>query len=187
MDAFRRVIHQILWVVLLAVSGNSAAELANPVPDGTRWACWYSPAHLSVQCLLIRAPESDHLQRAAEVASRIDRRLPALVKMIWGSPEKLAGAHISIPLMNVPFEMNFVGVLAKSVMCGARNDCSVHFDTNADGMAPVRAAALESGASETEVMAEMNAQGLKLAQAEAEQRYVEPAPAKKMRRGVFSG
>lgn len=187
MDAFRHVVHQFLLVVLLAVSGTSAADFANPIPEGTRWACWYSPAQLTVQCLLTRAPENDHLQRAAEVASHIDRRLPALVKMIWGSPEKLAGTHISIPLMNVPFEMNFVGVLAKSVMCGSRHDCSVHFDHNADGMAPVRAAAVESGSSEAEVMAEMNAQGLQLAQAEAEPRYVEPAPVKKMRRGMLNG
>ncbi|MCG2578957.1 hypothetical protein LZ012_18350 [Dechloromonas sp. XY25] len=187
MDAFRHVVHHFLMVVLLAVSGACSAEFANPVAEGTRWACWYSPAHLTVQCLLTRAPENDHLQRAAEVASRIDRRLPALVKMIWGSPEKLAGTHISIPLMNVPFKMTFVSVLAKSVMCGSRLDCSVHFDGNADGMAPVRAAALESGSSEAEVMAEMNAQGLKLAQAEAEPRYVEPAPVKKVRRGMFAG
>lgn len=186
MDAFRHVVHQLLLVVLLGFSCHGVAEPDNPVPEGARWACWYSPAQLTIQCLLARAPSNGHIQRAAEVASRIDRRLPALVKMIWGSPEQLAGTHISIPLMSVPFEMKFVGVLAKSVMCGSRPDCSVHFDANADGMAPVRAAALESGSSEEEVMAEMNAQGLKLAQAEeVETRYAEPARVKKVRRGML--
>jgi hypothetical protein len=42
--------------------------------------------------------------------------------------------------MSIPFEMEFVGLLAKPVMCGARKDCSIHFDKNSDGFAPIRAA-----------------------------------------------
>lgn len=187
MDAFRHVARQILLVLLFAVSGSSSADIADPVPEGTRWACWYAPAQLTVQCLLTRAPVGGHALRAAEVASRMDRRLPALVKTIWGSPEQLAGDRISIPLMNVPFEMNYVSVLAKSVMCGVRKDCSVHFDSNPDGLAPVRAAAIESGRSEAEVMAEMSAQGIRLAQSEGEPEYVAPAPVKKLPRGMLRG
>jgi hypothetical protein len=72
--------------------------------------------------------------------------------------------RISIPLMSAPFEMDFVRLLAKSVMCGTRADCSINFDSNSDGFAPVRAAALESGANESDVMAELLAQGLTMAQ-----------------------
>lgn len=187
MDAFRHVARQILVALLFAVSGSSSADMTDPAVEGTRWACWYAPAQLTVQCLLTRAPVNGHAIRAAEVASHIDRRLPALVRTIWGSPEQLAGDRISIPLMNVPFEMNYVGVLAKSVMCGSRKDCSVHFDSNPDGLAPVRAAAIESGRSEAEVMAEMSAQGIQLAQTESGQQYVAPAPVKKLPRGMLRG
>jgi len=187
MDVFRHVVHAFLWVAVVAVSGNSFAEVGNPSPGGTRWACWYSPAQLSVQCLLTRPPTSDHAQRATEVTRRIDHRLPAVVRTIWGSPEQLIGAYVSIPLMNVPFEMGFVGTLAKSVMCGVRADCSVHFDHNPDGLAPVRAAAIESGRDEAEVMAEMSVQGVKLAQGDVEAESVNPAPVKKPRRGMFRG
>src|SRR5574343_1434853 len=152
MDLLRHVVYRILFVFMLGFVGHCSAEIGQPGSDGARWACWYAPSQLTVQCLLTRAPEADHAQRASEVARRIDRRLPALVRTIWGSPEQLAGAHISIPLMNVPFEMEFVSTLAKSVMCGARKDCSIHFDSNRDGLAAVRAAAIESGASEAEVM-----------------------------------
>ncbi|HJV92456.1 MAG TPA: hypothetical protein VJ572_03220 [Azonexus sp.] len=173
-----------LLLTALALSSSSFAEFDNPLADGPRWACWYAPTQLSVQCLLIHAPTQDHAQRAAEVASRIDRRLPSLVRTIWGSPEQLAGTHISIPLMSTPYEMAFVGQLAKSVMCGSRKDCSIHFDPNADGFAPVRAAALESGTSESEVLAEMNAQGLVLAQAPVE--AAAPVANRKRKRGAMN-
>jgi len=87
-------------------------------------------------------------------------------------------------LMTTPYEMAFVGQLAKSVMCGARKDCSIHFDHNTDGFAPVRAAAMESGTSESEVLAEMNAQGLVLAQVPSE--TAAPASNKKRKRGSLN-
>ena len=184
MRVIRHVVRQVLLLAALAFSSSS---FANPDPaagDGPRWACWYAPTQLTVQCLLIHAPTQGQAERAAEVASRIDRRLPALVRTIWGSPEQLAGTPISIPLMSVPFEMDFVGLLAKSVMCGGRKDCSIHFDHNADGFAPVRAAALESGSSESEILAEMAAQGLLLARAPIP---TEPAvPGRKRKRGTAS-
>lgn len=184
MRVVRHVVRSLLLLAALTVSSSSFANFDNPLTDGPRWACWYAPAQLSVQCLLIHAPTRDLEQRAAEVAGRIDRRLPTLVRMIWGSPEQLAGTHISIPLMTTPYEMAFVGQLAKSVMCGSRKDCSIHFDDNADGFAPVRAAALESGTSESEVLAEMNAQGLVLAQAPSE--AAAPASSKKRKRGSLN-
>lgn len=180
MRDIRHVVRQLLLLAALVFSVSSFANSDNAFGDGPRWACWYSPTQLSIQCLLIHAPTEGHMERATEVAGRIDRRLPALVKMIWGSPQQLAGTHISIPLMSIPFEMEFVGLLAKSVMCGARKDCSIHFDKNSDGFAPVRAAALESGSSESEIMVEMNAQGIVLAQAE----QTVPPGSKKRRRGL---
>lgn len=166
MGVVRHVVCQLLFAALLAFSGSSFANSDSSFADGPRWACWYAPTRLSVQCLLVHAPTQGIDERAVEVASRIDRRLPTLVKTIWGNPEQLAGNHISIPLLSTPFEMDFVGLLAKSVMCGARTDCVVHFDQNADGLGPVRAAALESGSNESEILAEMQSQGLVLARVE---------------------
>lgn len=181
MHVVRHVVRLLLLLAALACAGTCSANAGNNLVDAPRWTCWYAPTQLSVQCLLIQAPTQGLEERAQEVASRIDRRLPTLVKTIWGSPEQLAGLHISIPLMNVPFEMDFVSLLAKSVMCGSRKDCSINFDPNPDGLAPVRAAALESGSSEAEVMAEVAAQGLILAQVEAAAPMV---ATKKRRRGM---
>jgi len=180
MRDIRQIVRQLLLLAALMFSINGFANSDNLIGDGPRWACWYSSHQLSVQCLLIHAPTEGTVERATQVAAKIDSRLPELVKVIWGSPEQLAGRYVSIPLMSIPFEMEFVGVLAKSVMCGARTDCSILFDKNSDGYASVRAAALESGSSESEIMAEISAQGVVLAQAE----QVLPAGGKKRRRGV---
>jgi hypothetical protein len=184
MRVLRHALRQLFVLAAITVSFCSLARAESVFGDGPRWACWYSPVAMSVQCLLSRTPQADHEMRAAQVAATADRRLSTLVRTIWGSPEKLAGDHISIPLMSQPFEMEFVQQLARSVMCGGRPDCSVHFDANIDGMAPVRAAALEAGASEDEVMAEVRAQGLLLAKAEP---LVAPRPVKRPRSAVISG
>lgn len=168
MRVIRHAVRFLLLIAAVTFSHASLADSAQFPDDAPRWACWYSSEQLSVRCLLTRTPTQGQDLRAAEVASRIDRRLPNLVRLIWGSPEELAGAHINIPLMNVPFEMEFVALLAKSVMCGTRKDCSIHFDGNADGQAAVRAAAVAAGASEAEVMAEVDAQGMRLAGIEAD-------------------
>lgn len=176
-------VRRLFLLLLLTISSASFADFASSSGNAPRWACWYAPANLSVQCLLSRSPTDALDARAAEVASTIDRRLPKLVRVIWGSPEQLAGKRISIPLMSVPFEMDFVRLLAKSVMCGSRPDCSIHFDANGDGMAPVRAAMIESGASETEVMAEIRAQGMVLAQVQGQSETAVALPPVKSRRG----
>lgn len=177
MRIVRHAVRSLLLAAAIFLSHNVAAEVTGA--EGPRWACWYAPNQLSVQCLLTQAPTQDRQLRAMEVANRIDPRLPALVRHIWGSPEELAGAYIAIPLMNVPFELAFVSQLAKSVMCGRRKDCSIHFDGNADGLAAVRAAAIAAGASEAEVMAEAEAQGLRLDRIEVQANL--PAPRKRPR------
>lgn len=160
------IVRQLLLLAALMFSINSFANSDNFIGDGPRWACWYSSPQLSIQCLLIHAPTAGNVERESQVVSGIDRRLTELVKVIWGTPEQLTGRYISIPLMSIPFEMEFVVVLARSVMCSTRKDCSILFDKNSDGYASVRAAALESGSSESEIMAEMSAQGVVVAQAE---------------------
>lgn len=162
MKVIRRLLGQVLVLLALFVSPAGYAESGDTPVAGARWACWYDPDDLVLACLLSRAPSRDIEARASAVEQTVDQRLPTLVRTIWGNPEKLARSRISIPLWNVPYEMDFVRQLADSVMCGSRDDCSVFFDANADGRAPVRAAALRAGVSEVAVLAEMAAQGLQL-------------------------
>lgn len=166
MKLIARILRQFLVMTAVVAGAAQAAELGD-----ARWICWYQPSDLTVQCLLAHA-DADNEQRRSEVDHRFDQRLPELVRMIWATPEQLAGARISIPLGTVPYEMEFVQQLAQSVMCGSRRDCSVGLDANADGRADVRAAAIEAGVSEQEVMAEVEAQGFELAAAPVVQETV---------------
>lgn len=174
---------RVLRDIVVAISLFYAACAQASLPTDSRWACWYSPSDLTIRCLLERAPETNNAQRRAEVDRSFNPRLPQVVRMIWGSPEALAGARVRIPLHGEPFEMDFARQLAASVMCGTRQDCSVGFDSNPDGRAELRAAALESGVSEAEVMAEITAQGFELA---AWNPPVEEEPVKKQKRRKFS-
>lgn len=137
-----------LWLV----SANNFAEVPGSLTDGARWACWYEPRTLTLECVLQQAPTAGHAERAAAVARHFDPRLPAGVRTIWGSPERLAARRIHIPLWNTPFEMDFARELAEAVMCGARKDCAVRFDANADGNAARRVAPAESPARGLEAL-----------------------------------
>lgn len=154
MNACRRIVRSTLILLALAVPVSSFAEAENSAA-GPRWACWYEAGNLTIQCLLSRTPKSGLEERAVEVDRTTDSRLPELVRTLRGSPEQLAANQISIPLWSNPSEMDFARELAQSVMCGVRADCSVNFDVNPDGRAPIRAAALQAGANEAEVMAEV--------------------------------
>lgn len=174
---------RVLRDIVVAISLFYAATAQAGLPTDSRWACWYAPGDLTLRCLLAHAPQNNNELRRAEVDSSDNPRLPQLVRMIWGSPEALAGAQVRIPLHSEPFEMDFAHQLATAVMCGTRKDCSVGFDTNRDGRAELRAAAIESGVSEAEVMAEVAAQGFHLAT------WTPPAeeePVKKQKRRKFS-
>ncbi len=183
-----RIVRQLVCQgIFLVASLNSNGVLANPedlAAEGPRWACWYAPASLTITCRLSRVPDASLEMRTADPGSQIDRSLPALVRSMWANPEKLAGANITIPLMTVPYEMGLVKTLAKAVMCGSRKDCFVSFDPNRDGLAPVRAAALEAGASEAEVMAEVMRQGLDRVGTQANAESATPRMAKR-RRGAL--
>lgn len=189
-NSCRRFVRHSLLLVAMALSSSCFAELSNPATSpvaGPRWACWYESSNLTLRCLLSRAPSNGVEARAAAVSRTIDQRLPGLVRTIWGSPEKLAGNRISIPLWAVPEEMDFARELAEAVMCGARQDCSVHFDANPDGRAPVRAAALEAGASEAAVMAELLSQGIQLAAVETTVTVEPERRASRRRRAAMNG
>lgn len=160
MNAFRHSFVRSLLMLAVLVSSISLVQAVETNKNGPRWACWYESNDLTIQCLLSRAPTAPSDTGTTPV---IDSRLPALVRLIWTEPEQLGEKRIKIPLISVPYEMSFVRELAESVMCGVRRDCSLSFDTNADGRAPVRAAALQAGASEIQVMAELANQGLVLA------------------------
>ena len=153
MRAVRQLVCQGFFLFALSFSNGSFASSDGFEVDGTRWACWYSPASLSVTCLLSRVPSGGGEMLPAGESGTVGRQLPESVRTIRGSPDKLAGAGVNIPLMSIPYEIDFVRTLAKAVMCGHRADCSVHFDPNLDGMAHVRGAALAAGASEAEIMA----------------------------------
>jgi len=150
----RQLVYQGFFLFASLFSSGSFAGSDGFEVDGTRWACWYSPANLSVTCLLSRASSGGGDLRPAGDSGTTGRRPPESVRTIQDSPEKLAGAGVNIPLMSIPYEIDFVRILAKAVMCGHRADCSVFFDPNLDGMAHVRGAALAAGASEADVMAE---------------------------------
>ena len=138
-------------LVLLAL-GVGLTDLAS-ASDGPRWGCWYEPDDLVVACVLVRKPTGDDTRSEAERAAHIDRRLPLLLKRVWGTPETLAGAALRIPLWNAPYDMRDAARLADSVMCGRRDDCSVHFDENPDDQARERTFAIRDGADEAAVMA----------------------------------
>lgn len=174
MNPVVRALRQFLFAATLA-----CAAAAHATESNARWACWYQSSDLSIQCLLARAEITD--ARRAEIDRRFDSRLPELVRTIWANPQDLAGARIAIPLGTDPYDMQFVAELARSVMCGARRDCSIGFDANADGRADIRAAAIEAGVSEQEVMAEVEAQGFRLAAATTE----EPTRKQRRRRPQF--
>lgn len=177
MKIVRNCFQCLLFFAGLLVAGCSQAEAGFQPVHAPRWTCWYSSADLTVQCLLSQVPTENIEQRAADVARTSNPRLPGIVRQIWGSPQDFVGERISVPLNSIPFEMEFVAQLARSAMCGRRFDCSVMFDPNRDGKAAIRAAALEAGAVEADVMAEVLAQGLALPVADV------PLPRGKRRKG----
>lgn len=181
MRAVRQLVCQGFFLFAFLFSNGSFASSDEFEVDGTRWACWYSPASLSVICLLSRVPSGGGEMLPTSESGTVGRGLPESIRTIRSSPEKLAGSGVNIPLMSIPYEIDFVKTLAKAVMCGHRADCSVHFDPNLDGMAHVRGAAIADGASEAEVMAKFQGMFQGNAQVNAEPNMLRMA---KRKRGV---
>lgn len=148
-----RLVAFLLQIALFLTAGWAGASYAANDSDDPRWGCWYDGETWTLKCVLLREPATGQLERATAVKSEIDSRLPGLVAVIWGSPERLGTKLISIPLWNEPYDMTFAHQLAESVMCGIRFDCSVLFDQNDDELAPARMAAIRGGEDEATVMA----------------------------------
>ena len=157
MESIRTLLAKSLFALAI-ITSSATVQATETQTSGPRWACWYESNDLTLQCLLTRTPTAN-----TQAVRAIDSRLSNLVHTLWTNPAQLAEQRIHIPLMSVPDEMSFARELAESVMCGVRTDCSVSFDSNPDGRAQVRAAAMQAGASEQEVMAELANQGIVVA------------------------
>lgn len=165
MNTLRCVTKFLLVLLVFSLPATSSAQSLDLRPVGPAWACWYESADFTIRCLLSRAPANQDAAKVEQIRASIDRRLSNLVRVLWATPEKLADRLVFIPMWNAPYEWGFARELAESVMCGVRRDCEVSFDINADGRAPVRAAALRAGVDEAAVLAEVERQGLVLADA----------------------
>lgn len=85
------------------------------------WRCWYDQqTHIS--CLL------DTLSQTGNPpAEDFPSYLPPIVMTMRTDPGSLRGEFIHIPLQTEPYDMEFTAILAKSMVCGSRLDCSVNF------------------------------------------------------------
>jgi len=91
---------------------------------GTIWDCWYD-GNTSVHCLL-RSAEPGEMAAVPPVAAS-GRPLPAFVQTIRDDPGSLMDRMVTIPLHGIPFDMDSVRQLARSVMCGAQLACAIDF------------------------------------------------------------
>lgn len=160
MNTLRRVTKFVLVSLVFSLSAAAFADSSESRQGRPNWACWYESGDFTIRCLLAQAPARLEPVQAEAIRQSIDRRLPNVVGAIWTTPERVADRLVSIPLWNAPNDWAFARELAASVMCGVRRDCDVSFDLNADGRAPVRAAALQAGVDAAEVLAEIANQWL---------------------------
>ncbi len=114
------------------------------LPDSrSHWYCWLAPP-ATVSCLLESAPSSID---TGGVDFEALQRLPSVVSDMRTDPGRLRGERIDIPLHGSPVDLDFVAVLARSVMCGSQRHCAVSFTEQAD--AGRIAALLDTGAPTT--------------------------------------
>lgn len=186
MARMARFCRVLLMSWLLMATTTCLAEGANPSHSGPRWTCWYAPGAETIRCLLIPAPEGRYTVDAAVAERARQLLLPDVVRAIWSDPEQISGYRVSIPLWTPPEDMDFARQLAESVMCGARADCTVIYDANSDGRGPLRAAALEAGVPENEVMQELTTRGIALAPVAAASEAADEPPRPRKRRRFFS-
>ena len=96
-----------------------------PSPSDIVWGCHWN-GDSAVVCELLSSPEKIE-------PMKVDPRLPEVVSRIRNAPESVKRS-VAIPMHSVPYDMAFTGELAVSVMCGARNECSVIFGKNREKM-----------------------------------------------------
>ena len=102
--------------------GNMCAHAQSDA--GTTWYCWYR-GDTFVHCRLRSAEPSK--KAAVPPVATSDRSLPEIVQIIRDDPGSLKNQSVSIPLHTIPYDMDFVRQLAKSVMCGGQTACAIDF------------------------------------------------------------
>jgi hypothetical protein len=97
-----------------------------PLPEnGNIWECSYAGYAIMCQLRTKVDPQAPNYLRVAD--QTIDPRLPEEVGTIRNYPQLLEGKTVSIPVIGIPIELDFVAELADSVMCNRRPDCGVVF------------------------------------------------------------
>lgn len=124
----------------LALTAEGMADAFTPGTgrSETNWNCWYSVSGFKLQCIVRTEANPEML---APSANTVDGRRAGTGEVTWNHPDSLVGLRAEIPLWNAPIEMDRVRRLAKAVLCGRVRNCTVEFDPNQDGLAPVRFAA----------------------------------------------
>jgi len=56
MNIVCRFIRQVVMLAAMGLSVTAFASTDEPPVQGPRWACWYAPSNLTVQCLLSQVP-----------------------------------------------------------------------------------------------------------------------------------
>lgn len=132
--------------LLSALPWHLAAAQNNDPTSLIAWQCWLGKDRLySIHCLDVG--DSDVLAVDAPAGAPFDpqrfRRdllaggaAPNLARLVRADAATYGGRLWLIPLYNAPFDMERVKQLARSVMCGRDQHCSVHFDTVDAGIAP---------------------------------------------------
>lgn len=124
-----------------------AAQNNDPTPL-IAWHCWLGKdSPFSIHCLDVG--DRDTLTVNAPTGAFLDpqrfRRdllaggaAPNLARLVRADAAAYGGRLWLIPLYNLPFDMERVMQLARSVMCGREPHCSVHFETAGADIAPAR-------------------------------------------------
>lgn len=120
------------------------AQDIDPMP-WIAWHCWLGKDPLfSIHCLDVGG--SDTLAVDAPASAPLDPQrfrhdllaggaAPNLARLVRADTAAYGGRLWLIPLYNLPFDMERVTQLARSVMCGRDPRCSVHFETAGAGNA----------------------------------------------------
>lgn len=131
--------------LLSALSWHAAEAQDIDTTPLIAWQCWLGKDPLySIHCLDIG--DSDVLAKDTDASAPVDpqrfRRdllaggAPNLARLMRADAATYRGRLWLIPLYNLPFDMQRVAQLARSVMCGRDPRCSVHFETAGAGITP---------------------------------------------------
>lgn len=145
MDHRKRWLSAVVALQLALPWHVAEAQNNDPTPL-IAWQCWLGNDLLySIHC--VDVGDSDRLAVNASASAPLDpqrfRRdllagggAPNLARLVRADAATYGGRLWLIPLYNLPFDMERVAQLARSVMCGRDPRCSVHFETVGAGTAP---------------------------------------------------